>query len=558
MNFSDDCPQEFDVIRLVHLKTAWLFGLFVHALLCADAVAGFPYSDRYEAWSATHAFPIGAWYEGENPSPSLTVNQTVDRYRAAKLSRYSATWTVANRSTYVPFVEGIGMDWLLIAPTAATYQTYVDEAMAVGRGPSAIIVADEPNNNDIDDVAARVSWVQERTQMGVPHARAPLVYANLSALGFNIDNYLTKAPVDVLSYDRYPLLADGTTNSAYFKEMGIIRRKSLQYNIPAWMIQQAFSRPPGDGQAYRLPSESDMRFQAFSFLAHGGLGIDFFFYLTESFPNAIINHGTNQPSEVYYSIQNMAPEILNLGRSLPRLRPVGEVEFLGQALSVFDEVIPFVATASRKLYNIEGANSALVSYFKDQAGEDYFMLVNLVHGDGLDKDEAADSFTLFLDPSVHYLRRLNRLTGQIELLPTIDNPTGGNRYLTIHLEGGTGDLFQFPTQNPFAMVAIAGDFDGDGDVDGADFVAWQTHFPTAGGAARADGDGDNDGDVDGADFVIWQTNFPTTTPSAITISEPLSLTLFVVCGMALSVRRMLLSYDVSDHPKSELSTEKSN
>src|SRR5262249_16207911 len=46
-----------------------------------------------------------------------------------------------------------------------------------------------------------------------------------------------------------------------------------------------------------------------------------------------------------------------------------------------------------------------------------------------------------------------------------------------------------------------GDFDGDGDVDGADFVAWQTHFPTASGATRADGDADGDGDVDGADFV---------------------------------------------------------
>ncbi|MCC7086779.1 MAG: right-handed parallel beta-helix repeat-containing protein [Pirellulales bacterium] len=54
-----------------------------------------------------------------------------------------------------------------------------------------------------------------------------------------------------------------------------------------------------------------------------------------------------------------------------------------------------------------------------------------------------------------------------------------------------------------------GDFDGDSDVDGADFVIWQTHFPMANGAMPTDGDGDCDGDVDGADFVIWQTHFPT-------------------------------------------------
>jgi hypothetical protein len=56
--------------------------------------------------------------------------------------------------------------------------------------------------------------------------------------------------------------------------------------------------------------------------------------------------------------------------------------------------------------------------------------------------------------------------------------------------------------------ALPGDFDGDSDVDGADFVAWQTHFPVESGATLADGDADGDGDVDGADFVVWQTNFP--------------------------------------------------
>jgi hypothetical protein len=56
---------------------------------------------------------------------------------------------------------------------------------------------------------------------------------------------------------------------------------------------------------------------------------------------------------------------------------------------------------------------------------------------------------------------------------------------------------------------VAGDFDFDGDVDGADFCIWQTNFPMASGATQATGDADGDGDVDGADFVVWQTNFPT-------------------------------------------------
>src|SRR5690606_32987577 len=56
---------------------------------------------------------------------------------------------------------------------------------------------------------------------------------------------------------------------------------------------------------------------------------------------------------------------------------------------------------------------------------------------------------------------------------------------------------------------VQGDFNGDGHVDGADFVVWQTNFPNNTGTATLDmGDANADGNVDGADFVVWQTNFP--------------------------------------------------
>jgi hypothetical protein len=69
--------------------------------------------------------------------------------------------------------------------------------------------------------------------------------------------------------------------------------------------------------------------------------------------------------------------------------------------------------------------------------------------------------------------------------------------------------------------AVPGDFDADGDVDGADFVAWQTNFPKTSGAVLGQGDADADGDVDGADFVVWQTHFPTApAPGSVTVPEP--------------------------------------
>jgi hypothetical protein len=92
---------------------------------------------------------------------------------------------------------------------------------------------------------------------------------------------------------------------------------------------------------------------------------------------------------------------------------------------------------------------------------------------------------------------------------------------------------QFIFANPTPPTLHPGDFDGDGDVDGADFVAWQTNFPKPTGATLAQGDADGDGDVDGADFVVWQTNFPFSPgPAASPVPEPSSI---VLSGMIAAI-----------------------
>jgi hypothetical protein len=110
-------------------------------------------------------------------------------------------------------------------------------------------------------------------------------------------------------------------------------------------------------------------------------------------------------------------------------------------------------------------------------------------------------------------------------------------------EGLTDYPFSFDTVSivptPVIPPPHAGDFDSDGDVDGADFVAWQTNFPKESGATLAQGDGDADGDVDGADFVVWQTNFPfTPTPGITPVPEPSAFALTALAAVTLiAVRR---------------------
>lgn len=129
------------------------------------------------------------------------------------------------------------------------------------------------------------------------------------------------------------------------------------------------------------------------------------------------------------------------------------------------------------------------------------------------------------------------------------NPTASN----VSFEGGIDEVAVYDTALSDATIlahyqagttatppTLAGDFDSDGDVDGADFIAWQTHYPQLGGATLSNGDANGDGNVDGADFAAWQANFPTAPSSGVVaIPEPAAwiLASFGLIGIVWRGRR---------------------
>lgn len=64
------------------------------------------------------------------------------------------------------------------------------------------------------------------------------------------------------------------------------------------------------------------------------------------------------------------------------------------------------------------------------------------------------------------------------------------------------------TESTTINLKAGADFDGDGDVDGADYNTWAANYPTASSATPSMGDADLDGDVDGADYTLWQAQYP--------------------------------------------------
>ena len=86
------------------------------------------------------------------------------------------------------------------------------------------------------------------------------------------------------------------------------------------------------------------------------------------------------------------------------------------------------------------------------------------------------------------------------------------------------------------VVPEDADFDGDGDVDGQDFLAWQRGFGSAGGLAQGDANGD--GTIDEADLAIWHDQYGEAIGSlaasgAAAVPEPASTAMIMIAGVVL-------------------------
>jgi hypothetical protein len=103
---------------------------------------------------------------------------------------------------------------------------------------------------------------------------------------------------------------------------------------------------------------------------------------------------------------------------------------------------------------------------------------------------------------------------------------GGDAPLTITTDVGSWNLKGFRLSLPITYdvepaSVVDADFDGDGDVDGADFITWQQNVGLGSGATNEQGDADANGAVDGLDLAAWQANFgPGAAPPVAAIPEP--------------------------------------
>ena len=434
-------------------------------LWAISAQAWYPYSEKYTAWQEDRPILLSGLH---NAVPTDHMPERAERMKACGLN--AVFWMKPHRGMHLfQAAHDVEMEWG--AGARVSSNDFV-EVMKIP-GNAYIMTGDEPGTDEeVEEMAHFTEWVKH----AYPDA---IAFGNLSITKYDHDTYMELVKPDVFSFDHYPLQRNGETQDYYLYNLAWGRQTAMKYKVPYWMWLQSFGREEEKpSYAYRIPDEADMRFLVFTALAHGVNGIQFFHYYGFNNEGMITDTGVKNvarteqphiyentlPTRSWYAVRDVAGEIQNLARALLNLRSIGEITYAGNPL-IWDRDAPDYAlnpdppirskpfAGNEQLYRVtirEQHNlGVLVAFFDDEAGEEYFMVVNLQHGPEMSKFEGRRTVVLTLASSIESVERLNRLSGEVETLNTV--PADDARRLTLRLEGGTGDLFKWSNGKPWAL-----------------------------------------------------------------------------------------------------------
>ncbi len=193
-------------------------------------------------------------------------------------------------------------------------------------GTAGYFIVDEPGKDDLEWPAKAYKTILKYDAARIPSVNlfpSP-VYPDYE------ENYVEawikkvgKENLKLLSFDHYPLLANGAFGGAYFKNLDIIRKAGLRHGISTSMYPQSM----GIVNAYRRPDSSELRYSAYTALAYGIKNLVWFTYNTpvrqpvERFMNAIIDSMGNK-TDLYIPFQNLNASLKQVGKTIGKLDAV--------------------------------------------------------------------------------------------------------------------------------------------------------------------------------------------------------------------------------------------
>ena len=435
------------------LHLTGFFGMLVALILVAPAFAQRP-ADFGQQWVRQHPFTL----MGLQQSPQKF---DVAEHRAANMSSVLVWWADGNGKQIAAPASAGDMPWhALIVDGEGDERDRIADYASVGNS-IGWMMGDEVDGSMMsffDDVG---DWVKQNRPNDLVYTNALPTYAGFPDYPAYLQQIVDNMHPDVLMYDHYPYV-ENLMRHDYFQNLMFVRDKALEHNLPYWAFMQSSALA-----AYRLPSKSDARMQAFTHLAAGFTGLAYFTFDNEpSFQYASILDTAGNPTGLYPIVADLNKEAANLGRAL-RFMTSDDVKYLpGRHVAngqIVTNPVPLGMTAWTAANDpdehilaitIESIGSqtgagldGLIGFFRDDNGDEAFMIVNTYHGPSVPATSAF-TVTVRFDASVQSILELDRITGEQKVISV---PAHGN--LSISLPAGTGRLFKY-NEGDFLLAAV--------------------------------------------------------------------------------------------------------
>ena len=204
---------------------------------------------------------------------------------------------------------------------------YINEPAFIGN-----MLRDEPPATDYPGYAKLVDGYKKARPDKVPYINLLPIYASKEMLGTEtyeeyIEQYAAQIDTDYISVDIYPFSCgnDGIkrTNNDYFRNLDITAEVCRRYGRSL----RGFIQTMGFNYIMRDPTEPEMRYQAYAFLAFGADAIYHFCYATppssgEHFEYAMIDlkgekthlwHSAKAVNDELHAISDVLSQYINVG-----------------------------------------------------------------------------------------------------------------------------------------------------------------------------------------------------------------------------------------------------
>jgi len=269
------------------------------------------------------SFPIMAWSHAPN-----------DPAKLARIKDCGLTIAGFAAPDALDAVHAAGLQAIVQDPRASSYDWVNLDQTALRAGLESLVaevsdhpavygyyLKDEPRAVDFPGLATACAMLRETAPGKWPYVNLFPNYANLGQLAARdyddyVERFITLCRPMFLSYDHYALMEHEPLRHGYWQNLEAMRAMSLKHGIPFWNIVLSVAH-----FNYRVPTQADLRFEAFSTLAYGGRGLAYFTYFAPAVGNyrmaPVDQFGNETPT--WYSMQNVNLQVQKLAPTLLKL-----------------------------------------------------------------------------------------------------------------------------------------------------------------------------------------------------------------------------------------------